>query len=45
MRAEKGNPEQGYNDFRDWLLTSWHPIWLISLATAYMYYLMTTEKV
>ena len=45
MRAEKDNPEQKYNDFWDWLLTGWHPIWLLSLVIAYVYYLMTTEEV
>jgi len=45
IRAEKDNPEQRYNDFWDWLLTGWHPIWLISTVIAYVYYLMTTEEV
>jgi hypothetical protein len=45
MRVEKDNPEQKYNDFWDWLRTGWHPLWLISLAFAYLYYLMTTEEV
>jgi len=45
MRAEKGNPEQYYYDFWDWLRTGWHSIWLISLVFAYMYYLVTTEEV
>ncbi|MFH1382573.1 MAG: hypothetical protein ABIH70_06725 [Chloroflexota bacterium] len=44
MRAEKGNPEQKYNNFGDWLW-NWHPIWLLSFGLGYFYYLMTTEEV
>ena len=45
MRVEKNNPQQMYNDFWDWLFTSWHLIWIISLVFAYLYYLMTTEEI
>jgi len=45
MRAEKNNHKQIYNDFWDWLLTDWHPIWIITLVFGYLYYLMTTEEV
>lgn len=45
MRAENNNPEQKYDDFWDWLRTGQHPIWLLSLVIAYLYYLMTTEEI
>lgn len=45
MRVDKENPEQRYNDFWVWLQTGWNAIWLLSLAFAYVYYLMTTEEV
>ena len=45
MRAEKNNPKKIYNDFWDWLWTGQHTIWLVSLAVAYVYYLMTTYEV
>ena len=44
MRAEKDNPGQKYKDFWDWLF-NWHPVWLLSLFIAYIYYLVTTEEV
>jgi len=45
MRVGKNNPRQKYNDYWDWLLTGWHPVWLMSLFFGYLYYLMTTEEV
>jgi hypothetical protein len=45
MRAEEGNPRQYYHDYWDWLMTGWHPLWLVSTVFGYLYYLMTTEEV
>ena len=45
MRAEKNSPQQNYHDFWDWLLTGWHPIWILALTFGYLYYLMITEEV
>ncbi len=45
MRADKNNPQKVYEDFWDWLRTDWHPLWLISLFFAYVYYLLSTEEI
>ncbi len=45
MRAEKNDPGQRYDNFWDWVLADLHALWLISLAFAYIYYLLTTEEV
>jgi hypothetical protein len=45
MRVEKENPAQMYDDFWDWLRTGLHPIWVITLFFAYLYYLMTTKEI
>ena len=44
MRADK-DTRQRYNDFYDWLRNDGHTIWIISLAFAYAYYLMTTAEI
>jgi hypothetical protein len=43
MRVDKIPPRQVYQDFFDWL--NRHPIWLINIFLAMLYYLMTTEEV
>jgi hypothetical protein len=45
MRAERNNPNQVYRDFWDWLLSGWHPVWIITLLFGYAYYLITTAEV
>jgi hypothetical protein len=43
MRIDKNNPWQIYTDFWDWLHS--HPIWIINLFPACVYYPITTEEV
>ncbi len=45
MRAEKKNPGQRYNDYWDWILTGWNPVWIVSMVFGYAYYLLTTYEV
>ena len=43
MRIDKNNPQQGYENYFDWLQTGYNFIWIISLVIGYVYYLATTE--
>ena len=45
MRVDKQYPNQDYNGFWDWLLTSWHPVWIVALVFGYAYYLVTMVEV
>ena len=43
MRVDKNYPHQIYEDFWDWL--NQHPIWILGLIFAYLYYLTSTEEI
>jgi len=45
MRVERNEPQYVYNDFWDWILTGWHPLWIIALAFGCLLYLITTVEV
>lgn len=43
MRSDKNDPRLVYDDFVDWLRQ--HPLWMIGLAFAYLYYRVSTEEI
>ena len=43
MRIDKNNPWQTYDGFGDWLTQ--HPLWILGLIFAYLYYLTSTEEI
>ena len=42
MRIDNKDPNKIYKDFWDWLFYDGHTIFILSLAIAYYYYLIST---